>query len=194
LTITPLILVDQDNVLADQCGYFLQLIAREYPEIYRTFSGELISFDFEKNFSPRYADQIMALRRRRGFFLQLELMPGAKNALHALQQQGWEVRIVTAPVRTSYSASEKLDWIVAHLGREWAEKTIITRDKTLVQGDILIDDNPEVRGLILATWRHILYDQSYNRKKNHPRLTWTDDFLSLIKTQLAYKTRPYTVL
>jgi 5'-nucleotidase len=58
---------------------------------------------------------------------------------------------------------EKYDWISCHLGDEWCHRVIITRDKTLIKGDILIDDKPQVTGLNeKPAWKHVVFSQSYN--------------------------------
>ena len=67
-----------------------------------------------------------------------------------------------------------MQWIKEHLGQEFAERTIITRDKTLVYGDILIDDKPEVTGIHTPAWTHVVYDQPYNREATANRLTWNN--------------------
>ena len=37
-------------------------------------------------------------------------------------------------------------WVEKHLGHEFLEQIILTRDKTLITGDILIDDKPDILG------------------------------------------------
>lgn len=37
-------------------------------------------------------------------------------------------------------------WVEKHFGEDFLEQVILTRDKTLVTGDILIDDRPDVTG------------------------------------------------
>lgn len=37
-------------------------------------------------------------------------------------------------------------WVEKHLGGDFLEQVILTRDKTVVSGDILIDDKPDVLG------------------------------------------------
>ncbi|WP_421446371.1 5' nucleotidase, NT5C type, partial [Agrobacterium tumefaciens] len=50
---------------------------------------------------------------------------------------------------------------------------ILTRDKTLVRGDLIIDDKPRIQGAVTPSWRHIVYDAPYNRQvTDAPRLTW----------------------
>lgn len=46
---------------------------------------------------------------------------------------------------------------------EDAARLIITRDKTHVQGDLLVDDKPRVSGSRTASWTHVLFNQSYNK-------------------------------
>lgn len=37
-------------------------------------------------------------------------------------------------------------WVEKHLGHDFLEQVILTRDKTLITGDILIDDKPDILG------------------------------------------------
>jgi 5'-nucleotidase len=59
-----------------------------------------------------------------------------------------------------------------HLGSDFTKRIILTRDKSLVRGDVLVDDKPEIRGLATPNWQHILYDQPYNRCLPGVRMTW----------------------
>ena len=55
-----------------------------------------------------------------------------------------------------YFFFQKFKWIEDHLGAEWINRAIITRDKTMVYGDVLIDDKPSIQGM----WLHpILFSQ-----------------------------------
>lgn len=167
-----IILVDQDNVIADQFGLFHARLKERRPDIYATYSGKDNDFQFEKNFAPEFAEEIWAIRREVGFFSALLPVAGAIDALKHISSLGRTVCIVTAPIRTLHCASEKLEWINAHLGDEWVRRTIITRDKTLVHGNVLIDDSPEVTGTHTPSWEHIFFDQQYNQGGTKKRLTW----------------------
>lgn len=177
-----IILVDQDGVLADQHGYFLELIKERRPDIYETFHGEFLSYEIEKAFAPEHADSINALRLEKGFFANIPLIAGAKEGLTHLKELGYDVRICTAPtLEHQFCVPEKLAWIDEHLGREFTGRTILTRDKTLVRGDILIDDKPNIVGIYTPTWKHVIYDQPYNKHKDtQPRITW-DNYGILLK-------------
>jgi hypothetical protein len=41
-----------------------------------------------------------------------------------------------------------------HLGSEFTKRVILTRDKTLVRGDVLIDKKPTIGGISTPQWRH----------------------------------------
>ncbi len=167
-----IILVDQDNVIADQFGLFHSRLKERMPNIYATYSGKDSHFQFEKNFAPEFAEDIWAIRREEGFFSALTPVAGAIDALKHISSLGHNVFIVTAPIRTLHCASEKLEWINTNLGDEWVRRTIITRDKTLVRGDILIDDSPDVSGVCTPAWEHVFFDQPYNQGGAKKRLTW----------------------
>lgn len=102
--------------------------------------------------------------------------------MHELLDAGLDVRICTAPINAyQHCVSEKFAWVERHLGHEWIKRIILTKDKTWVRGDILIDDKPHITGSVQPTWVHYLYDQPYNRIIDKPRISWTNraswDFL-----------------
>lgn len=61
---------------------------------------------------------------------------GAVDALQDMARMGIIVFIVTTPdaKHTSRSAFEKIAWVERHLGSEWKFRSILTHDKTLVNG------------------------------------------------------------
>lgn len=182
-----IILVDQDNVIADQLGRFHELIKRDHPSVYATYRGVTTSHEIEEDFAPEHAELIKSLRRKEGFFRELLPIPGAKEGLQALKEAGYVVHICTAPIwEFKFCIPEKLEWIEHELGHEWTVNTIIARDKTLIAGDILIDDKPEITGVRNPSWTHILYDQSFNRTSEKARIRWDDidNALSVISSAL----------
>lgn len=122
------------------------------------------SFDLNAGRSAREREIIADVMVCPGFYSRLREIPGAKKALKSILKAGHDVRIVTSPwVSNPTCASDKLNWIRAHYGTRWAQRVIITTDKTLVRGDVLIDDKPEVTGASTPSWYHVLFDQPYNR-------------------------------
>jgi 5'-nucleotidase len=57
-----------------------------------------------------------------------------------------------------------------------AKKVIIAKDKSMVLGDILIDDHPTPCNETQATRKHLLFDQPYNQNVEHkPRMHRRND-------------------
>lgn len=80
---------------------------------------------------------------KQGFFLDLKPVYGAVEGYKYLESlDDYEVHILTAAYHyTSYSYSEKREWVEQYLGMDAAEKMIISRYKHLNHGHYLIDDN-----------------------------------------------------
>lgn len=75
-----------------------------------------------------------------GFFLKLEEIPGAIDAVNKLKEK-YDVWILTRPSFHNVNCfTEKAQWIWDHLGFETLKQTIMAGDKSLVKGDYLIDD------------------------------------------------------
>lgn len=184
-TMKKIILVDQDGVLANYHKRFLEVWRAEHPEKVWVSLEDSTEHDIDKNYPQEYQGVIEEITLRKGFYGSFEPMSGAKEALEEMLALGHDVRICTAPKRDhTFCVPEKLAWIDKHFGRKWAERTIITRDKTLVHGYILIDDKPEITGVCKPTWKHVLYDQPYNRHLiATPRITWLD-YQRLLKEEL----------
>ena len=83
-----------------------------------------------------------------GFYRGLEPIKGAVQAMGALlKAECIEPYILTAPsVYNPLSYTEKRLWVEDHLDFEWVERLIISPDKSLLIGDILIDDHIKGRG------------------------------------------------
>ena len=168
------ILFDQDGVLANYTKGHLDAIAREFPELRRLAVSDITRFETSDHFPASYRSQIEAITLRPGFFRNLEPMEGALDALKQLLADEYDVRICTAPKKIfDNCVAEKFAWVKHYLGQKFVERIVLTRDKTLVHGDILVDDKPEVTGVCTPAWRHVLYDQPYNRHVwGKDRLTW----------------------
>lgn len=168
-----LILIDQDGVLAD----FEQGVS----EYWQAKFGKALPIlpDERKHFYlahdlPEHRDELYAIYSVKGFFANLPPMAGAIDALHELLRVEHDVRICTAPI-TAYQncVAEKFAWVEQHLGKEWVQRIILTKDKTWVRGDILIDDKPNITGNLTPVWEHWVYDQPYNRHlTKNPRISW----------------------
>jgi len=173
---TMLILLDQDGVLADFEQAFIATWRTRHPDITPVAYQDRKSFHILDDYPPELRARVEAIYTAPGFIRDLPPVPGAIEAAHELLRLGMDVRICSSPLRQyENNVAEKYQWVERHLGRAWTERIILTRDKTLVQGDILIDDRPHIEGAMRPRWRHIVYDAPYNQQAvDRPRLTWSN--------------------
>lgn len=147
---------------------------------------ERMSFNFYEGQPQAVVDAIQAIMDHPGFYAELHPVEGWIDAMHEIAADGHEVFIVTSPWLTNPTCvQDKLDWVAWHLGEKWRERVIITKDKTLVRGDLLVDDKPEIHGVATPSWEHILFDQPYNRGLQQRRLLNWADWRSLIPAAMA---------
>jgi 5'-nucleotidase len=107
---------------------------------------------------------LRAVYYERGFFESLTPITGALDALRAMRDTGLDVVICTSPsISSPWCESEKRHWVMDHLGEAYARRMVITKDKTLIRGNLLIDDRPVVTGSLPPSWKHIIFDAPYNR-------------------------------
>uniref|UniRef100_A0A670K026 5',3'-nucleotidase, mitochondrial n=1 Tax=Podarcis muralis TaxID=64176 RepID=A0A670K026_PODMU len=78
-----------------------------------------------------------------------------------------------------------------HLGQEFLEQIVLTRDKTVVSGDLLIDDRPDIIGAEKSpSWEHILFTACHNKHLQLPPLrrrlhSWADDWKAILDSKRA---------
>lgn len=87
----------------------------------------------------------------------------------------------------------KFQWVEEYFGRSWIDKLILTRDKTVVYGNLLIDDKPKISGALNSpTWDHVLFRACHNSLIKGPgkRTTakyllenWSQDWTSIIENK-----------
>jgi 5'-nucleotidase len=162
------VLIDMDNTLAQFDLEFGKRWAAAYP----LGSPETIAnrkhFELEKNFpdDPAGREAAVAIMSAPGLFIMFEPAVGCVEAVKEMTAAGLSVFFCTAPLPMQYEScvAEKYSWVRKHFGDEYLPKIIITRDKTLIKGDVLIDDKPKITGVVAdPEWTHLVYPQSYNK-------------------------------
>lgn len=141
------VLVDVDGVLADFDRGFLHLWRTAHPD--RPW---------------------LAPAARRHFYLREDYPSAWRDAVQAvIDAPGYRLTVCTSPGAT---LAERRAWLAEHFAPELAQGMLACADKTQVDGDWLIDDNPAPSGACAPRWRHIVFDQPYNRHAPGLRLNW----------------------
>jgi 5'-nucleotidase len=176
----PILLFDMDGVMANYYGRFLELWRSIYTDREFIPEGELKTFYLEDSYREEYREDIRELTTSCGFFRGIKPISGSIETLRKILSDGiFEPFICSSPeveAEEQCCFSEKAQWVEDHLGREWTERLILTKDKTLVYGDFLIDDKPVIKGINhKKAWTRVVFDQSYNKGVIGPRLNgWAD--------------------
>lgn len=165
-----IILIDQDGVIADIERGFIETWRKMFP------NEEYIPLSKRKTHSQRASykekeEKFNNVFWSEGFFLNLPIIGGAKKAIEDMREEGYTVKICSAPISFyKFCIPEKYAWIEKNLGTEWVKEVILSRDKTLIHGDILIDDKPEVTGVNTPSWKHVLFEAPYNEHSIKPKI------------------------
>ena len=83
-----------------------------------------------------------------GFFKNLQPLKGAVESVNSLRgSEVFEVYILTAPsTRNPHSYTEKRLWVEEYFDYEFTKNLIMCSNKSLLKGDLLIDDHASGRG------------------------------------------------
>jgi len=159
-----IILVDMDDVLADFDGHFLKLWRRKHPNEFYVPLEQMRAYKLRESY-PEELHQLMDdVYYGKNFINKLPPIPGGKEALEEMVSDGHSVFICTAPLsKYKHCVREKYEWAEKNLGYAWTKRIILTKDKTLVYGNYLIDDNPKIEGIMAPEWEHVVFDKPYNR-------------------------------
>ncbi|XP_061191131.1 5'(3')-deoxyribonucleotidase, mitochondrial-like [Saccostrea echinata] len=179
-----LVLVDLDGVMADFEGHFLTKWKQKYPDEPFVALEDRRTFylaDQYETLKEGLKPMVKSVYESKGFFRDLPPIAGACSAVKEMNEMdGVEVFICSSPLFFyKYSAKEKFAWVEHYLGKNWINKIILTRDKTIVSGHVLIDDNVKIKGAVdPPSWEHIVFTAYYNKDMNlrgRRRLdNWTD--------------------
>ncbi|XP_039357394.1 5'(3')-deoxyribonucleotidase, cytosolic type [Mauremys reevesii] len=187
-------LVDMDGVLADFEGGVLRAFLARYPGEPHVELAERRGFSVRDQYRCLREDlgaKVASVYESPGFFLGLEPIPGAIEAMQEMiHMQDTEVFICTSPLlKYEHCILEKYSWVEKHLGPEFVERLILTRDKTIVSADLLFDDKDTIKGAEpKPSWEHILFTCCHNKhlELQTPRRrlqSWADDWRGIVESK-----------
>ena len=160
---TP-VLVDMDNILADCDATIDQELRRRYPELSIKPKNPWM-WDAFDNKNSECALLVKEVINDENFWSLVQpLKTNIKNMLKLAQTE--DVWIVSFPFGL-YATRDQKKWVEKNIGLEWADRLILTKDKTLVKGAYLFSDRPDVTGKNLSpSWQHWLILRPYNNPSN----------------------------
>lgn len=152
--------------------YPVNILSKESPECksYDANFWACVQHRPQESF-PEEGLGIKFLTRRTGFYEGLQPVIDAFEPMtDILKCRFIDAYICSSPETTANRIgcgdlpcfSEKAQWVNIMLGREWVDHLILTKNKNLVIGDYLIDDNPAIFNKP-APWKPLLYDEFYNK-------------------------------
>lgn len=195
------ILCDIDGVLADFVGgYYEMSRLYKFRDLNKVLPdpNAIRTFYIEDSIRPELRTQVIDQQihdivNEVGLFVNLRPIEDVVRGVKRLSEKsGREVFFVSAPHNSAkMSFTEKAIWIENHFGGNWLNNLILTRDKTLVSGIILIDDKPSPMGKFSPDWEHIVFDQTYNRDDIHVKgkrrmFSWSDDQVDSLVQYLEF--------
>ncbi len=168
------IIVDMDGVLADFDAEFLRRWRERHPDKFYVPLEKRTTFYVKDEYPEELKPLVAEILLESSFFRDMLPVPGAKEALEEMQTRGWDVFVCSSPLSTYKNCvSEKYEWVEKVLGPAWVKRLILSKDRTILKADILIDDRPLITGVVdPPEWEQILYDRPYNKGVNKRRITW----------------------
>ena len=165
------IAVDMDEVIADAFGKHLQHYNRSEgtnltPELVAEHGlGALIPLERREQFN--------AVPHADGFFADIEVIPGSREALLELSRKH-DIYITSAAMEVPSSFADKFAWLEVHFPFIPPSRIVFCGDKGIMNADVLIDDRSrhfkDFRGTgILFTAPHNVGETGHLRANN-----WND--------------------
>lgn len=119
-----------------------------------------------------------------GWFRELPVTPGAIEGVDALLSAGVDVWVCSKPLEINPTCrDDKGAWLREHFPM-LERKLILAPDKSMIRGDILLDDAPVIVHSSKRTWRPVVFAAPFNGPGSEwdgwPRWTWGDPLEDLL--------------
>lgn len=150
------VLIDMDDVLENLCEVWVDILNNRFGMHVR--HEDVRDWDISKAFPTLTHDEVYIPLSEFMTWSQLTPLPGAREYVKKLQDDGHDVVVVTAshPSNTRY----KYIWLQRYFPQFKYRDVIFTSRKQMICGDVLIDDKPQ--NLENAAYAGILMSQPHN--------------------------------
>lgn len=164
-----IVLVDVDGVCADFIAPILEVVNAQRIEVVNGAGLVLVEREHVTSWGlehiPGFTPELYDLMNSRGFARSLHVIDGAQEAIAHIRERGHRVVFCTTPNRDSPTwAYERAEWLAEHFGADYRD-IVQCHDKSLVVGDVLVDDKPDN----LRHVHDVLFTQPWNRDHTHER-------------------------
>lgn len=181
----PVVLVDMDGPLADFDGRYWEICTSLKIPMDATPETQTHRFASDHVIDAHQRRLSRIIVEQPGWFRGLPVVPGAKDGIERLAEVA-EVWICTKPLESSLTCrDEKASWVRNHLGEKWEKRLIFAPDKSLVQGDILLDDAIRMQWLDRASWAPVVFPTVWNGEGSEweklPRWDWSMNVADLLQ-------------
>lgn len=152
------VLVDMDDTITDLLGAWVEILNRKHGT--NVLPKDIRQWDIAKSFPSLTKEQVFAPLLCDSLWHYVRPKEGAADALRRLIRDGHKVYVVTTS--TYETLHTKMDMVLFHYFPflSW-EDVIITGNKQMIKGDVLIDDG--VHNLIGGEYEKLLVDAPHNR-------------------------------
>lgn len=176
------IYVDLDDTVLDWNGHLDYRLScfEEMRAVPR--AHERTSWDLFADLTDRQRRRMRHILNEPTFYSSLGPLPGAVDGIRRLRELGNEVFFLTTPYPSNPNCADgKYKSVEKWFGQTMRNRTVLTHDKTIVRGDVLIDDRPVIEGSVdEPDWARIIFDQPWNQGVGGTRLrSWSNDAVDL---------------
>jgi 5'-nucleotidase len=151
------ILIDMDDVMADAVARFLEWYERDFGIRYTR--QQLHGTKLSEIVPPEHKQSVLGYPHQEGFFKDLPVIQDSKEVIEALNTM-YEIFVVSAAMEFKHSLYDKFEWLDQHFPFIPWKRRVFCGDKTVVKGDVLIDDHDF--NLSVFTGRPIVFTAPHN--------------------------------
>lgn len=191
----PTVLIDMDGPLADFDKHYWQVATekeRHRGTLYNIDCWDIPDLDHQRHrfLSDHLTDRALETEMRElvnspGWFEALPAVDGAADAMAELAEVA-DVWVCSKPLEANPTCrDEKARWLNEHIGDGWDKRLILAPDKSMIRGDVLLDDAIKAHWVPAATWTPVVYSAPFNSpgtKFGHqwPQFSWSDGVAVLL--------------